>query len=146
MSHCALLAEPDHALRDLMHRSLVAAGYEVVDSSNLLQVEVGLRVSAVCGARNALFIFGARLAAQCSPAICAAARVRARAGLPPAQVILTFEFGTLATMPRPELAPCITRGTLEKPFDLLELQGLAAECWHRTMPSKAGGAVAVNGR
>lgn len=142
VSHCALLAEPDPSLRDLMRRALVAASYDVIDSSNVLQLEVGLRASAVYDAHNALFVFGARLAAQCSPAISAAARERARIGLPPAQIILTFEFGTLATLPRPELAPCVTRGALEKPFDLLELQAIALECRRVPMTCGAhGGAV-----
>jgi hypothetical protein len=128
VSYCALLADPDRALRDLMHRALVAADYEVIDSSNALQLEVGLRTSAVHDAKIALFVLGARLAAQCSASISAAARERARLALPPVQIILTFEFGTLATLPVPDLAPCVTRCSLEKPFDLLELRAIALEC------------------
>jgi hypothetical protein len=137
-----LLAEPDRALRDLMHRPLAAAGYEVFDSSNVRQLEVGLRLSAVFGARNALFVFGARLATQCALSISAAARERARVVLPQAQVILTYEFGSLATMPHPELAPCVTRGFLEKPFDLHELQAMALECRHFPITPGVNGASA----
>jgi hypothetical protein len=53
---------------------------------------------------------------------------RAHAGLPRAHLILTYEFGTLATLPAPAIAPCVPRGALEKPFDLYELQALAFEC------------------
>ena len=142
VSHCALLAEPDRALRDLMHRTLAAAGYQVFESSNLLQLEVGLRVRTVFGAKNLLFVVGARLATQCALSISAAGRERARVRLPQAQVIVTYEFGTLVTVPRPDLAPCLTRGLLEKPFDLLDLQAMALECWRSSVPSGANGASA----
>ena len=142
VSHCALLAEPDRALRDLMHRTLGAAGYEVFESSNLLQVEVGLRVSAVFGAENVLFVIGARLATQCALSISASARERARVRLPQAQVILTYEFGTLAAMPHTELAPCVIRGILEKPFDLHDLHAIAVECRHLSSASGTNGASA----
>jgi hypothetical protein len=122
----ALLAEPDRALRDLMQRTLVAAGYEVFETSNVPQVEVGLRVRAVYRAKNLLYVLAARLAAACAPAISAAALERANLGLPEAQLILTFELGTVA--PPPVLARCVPRAVLEKPFDLHELQALAFEC------------------
>lgn len=122
----ALLAEPDRALRDLMQRALSASGYEVFGSSNVLQVEVGLRVRPVYRARNLLYVLASRLAADCAPAISAATLQRARLGLPEAQLVLTYEFGTLTTAP--EIARCNARGVLEKPFDLFELQALAFEC------------------
>jgi hypothetical protein len=124
----ALLAEPDRALRDLMRRTLAAAGYEVFESSNVLQLEVALRVRPVFGARNVLFVFGARLATDCALSISAATRERSRVGLPQAQLILTYEFGSLATLPPPGIAPCLARGVLEKPFDLYELQAMAFQC------------------
>lgn len=68
----ALVAEPDRALRDLMQRTLAAAGYEVFESSNIMQVEAGLRVRAVYRARNLPYVLAARLAADCAPAISAA--------------------------------------------------------------------------
>lgn len=125
-----------------MHRTLSAAGYEVFESSNVLQLEVGLRVSAVFGAKNLIFVLGARLATQCALSIAASARERARVRLPQAQVILTYEFGTLAAMPHAELAPCVLRGILEKPFDLHDLQAMALECRHLSIESGANGASA----
>jgi hypothetical protein len=125
-----------------MHRTLAAAGYEVFESSNVLQLEVGLRVSAVFGAKNVVLVLGARLATQCALSIAAAARERAHVRLSPAQVILTYEFGTLAAMPHAELAPCVLRGILEKPFDLHDLQAMALECRHLSLASGANGASA----
>lgn len=125
-----------------MRRTLAAAGYEVFESENVLQLEVGLRVSAVFGAKNVLFVLGARLAKQCALSIAASARERARVRLPHAQVILTYEFGTLAAMPHAELAPCVVKGILEKPFDLQDLHAMALECRHLSIASGANGASA----
>jgi hypothetical protein len=125
-----------------MRRTLDAAGYEVFESSNVLQLEVGLRISAVLGAKNVIFVLGARLAMQCALSIADAARERARLPLPDAQVILTYEFGTLAAMPHAELAPCVLRGILEKPFDLHDLQAMALECRRLSVASGANGASA----
>lgn len=122
----ALLAEPDRALRDLMQKTLTAAGYEVFESANVLQVEMGLRIRTVHRARNLLYVFASRLAARCVPTISATSLERAHLGLAEAQLILTCEFGTLTTAP--DIARCLTRGVLEKPFDLYELQALAFEC------------------
>lgn len=122
-----------------MRRTLGAAGYEVFETSNVVQLEVGLRVSAVYGAQNVIFVLGARLATQCALSIAAAARERARSRLPHAQVILTYEFGTLAGVPHAQLAPCVLRGVLEKPFDLQDLQAMAHECRQLSTASGANG-------
>jgi hypothetical protein len=122
----ALVAEPDRALRDLMQRTLAAAGYEVFESSNMMQLEAGLRVRAVYRARNLLYVLASRLAADCVPAISAASHERARLILPEAQLILTCELGALTTSRN--IPHCLPRGVLEKPFDLYELQALAFEC------------------
>jgi hypothetical protein len=114
-----------------MQRALDAAGYEVFESSNALQLEVGLRVNALLAASDVLFVLGAGLAAQCATPIAEAARKRAGVGLPNAHVILTYEFGTLVA-PALALAPCVVRGTLEKPFGLNDLQALALACRHRS--------------
>lgn len=122
----ALLAEPDQALHDLMQRALAGAGYEVFGSCNALQVEAGLRMRPVRGARNLLYVLASRLAADCALAIAQASLERAQLGLPEPQLVLTYEFGSLTSPP--ELAGCVGRGVLEKPFDLYELQALAFEC------------------
>jgi hypothetical protein len=54
-------------------------------------------------------------------------------------LILTCEFGALAVQARPELAPCVSVGVLEKPFDLHELRALALECLHWSSLSGAHG-------
>jgi hypothetical protein len=124
----ALIAEPDRALRDLMRRTLMVAGYQVFESSNVLQLEIGLRALSVFVAPNLLFVLGAQLAKPCVASISSAARERGRVGLAPPQLVLTYEFGNLATSPDLDLAPCLPRGSLEKPFDLYDLQTLAVEC------------------
>jgi hypothetical protein len=122
----ALLAEPDQALRDLMRRTLAGAGYEVIESSNGAQLEAALRIPTVCRARNLLYVLASRLATDRAPAISAATLERADSGLPEAQLILTYEFG--APKADPDLPGRLTRGVLEKPFDLYELQAMAFEC------------------
>jgi hypothetical protein len=107
-----------------MHSTLTAAGYEVFESSNILQLELALRIRAVCRARNLLYVFAAKLAADCAPAIHAATHERANLGLPEAHLILTYEFGAVTNAP--EIPHC--RDVLEKPFDLYELQAMAFEC------------------
>jgi DNA-binding NtrC family response regulator len=109
-----------------MHGALTAAGYQVFESSNVAQVEVSLRVRAVYRAKNLLCVLASRLAAECAQGIAAATLERAQWRLPEAQLILTSEFGTLPMTP--DIARCVVRGLLEKPFDLYELQALAFEC------------------
>jgi hypothetical protein len=133
----ALLAEPDRALRDLMQRALAGAGYEVFASADALQVEIDLRVRPVNEARNLLYVLTSGLAADCAPAIAVAALQRAQNGLPEPQLLLTNEFGTLTS--GPEIAHCIGRGFLEKPFDLYELQAIAFECRDFLCEAQANG-------
>lgn len=111
-----------------MQRTLADAGYEVVESSDVLQLEGDLRAPPVLAARNVLLVIGARLVTPCALAIAAVMLERADVGLPQAQLILTYEFGTLATLPPLAIAPCVPRGALEKPFDLYELRAMAFEC------------------
>ncbi len=118
----------------------MVSGYEVLESSNVLQLEVGLRARSVFEATNVLLVLGARLATHCSLAIAAAARERSRVGLAPAQLILTYEFGSMATSPHLDLAPCVSSGSFEKPFDLSELQVLAIECRRQNKTRGADGA------
>lgn len=121
-----LLAEPDRALRDLMKRTLSAAGYEVFESSNASQVDQALRMRAVHRARNLVYVLAARLATACAPSIFAVSLERAQLGLPKPRLVLTCEFGALAGTP--DIPGCVACGALEKPFDLYELQALAFEC------------------
>ena len=136
----ALVAEPDRALRELMQRALTAAGYEVFESSNVLQLEVGLRVRTVYRAKNLLYVLASRLVTRCLPAISAASLERAQLSLPEAQLILTCEFGTPTTAPN--IPHCRARGVLEKPFDLYELQAIAFECRDFLCEMEANGAPA----
>lgn len=52
------------------------------------------------------------------------------------QVLMTCEFGTIKSCPRPEFSDCTSVGLLEKPFDFALLQGIAYRC--RTTPAKCG--------
>jgi hypothetical protein len=109
-----------------MRGALTAAGYEVFEASNVAQLEVTLRVRAVYRARNLLYVLASKLAADCASGVFASALERAQWEQPEVQMILTYEFGTLAT--GLDIARCRTRGLLEKPFELYELQALAFEC------------------
>jgi hypothetical protein len=121
-----------------MHKTLIAAGYGVFDSSNARQLELGLRARAVHRAKNLLYVFSSRLAADCALVISAASLERMEWGLPEPQLILTHEFGALTTTP--DIARCLARGALEKPFDLYELQAMAFECRDFLCESEDGGA------
>jgi hypothetical protein len=123
-----------------MQRALTAAGYEVFESSNVLQLEVALRVRAVYRARNLLYVLASRLVARCAPSISAASLERAQLSLPEAQLILTCEFGTMTALP--DIPHCLARGVLEKPFDLYELQAMAFECRDFLCELEADGALA----
>jgi hypothetical protein len=136
----ALVAEPDRALRDLMRRTLSAAGYEVFESSNIMQLEAGLRVRAVYRARNLLYVLASEVAAECAAAISAASRERARLSLAEVQLILTCEFGRLTSVSN--IPHCSLRGVLEKTFDLYELQAMAFECRDFLCESETNGAPA----
>ena len=81
---------------------------------------------AVHRARNLVYVLAARLAMKCAPSIFDVSLERAQLGLPVPRLILTCEFGTLASTP--DIPGCVACGALEKPFDLYELQALAFEC------------------
>jgi len=127
VSCCALLAEPDRALRALMHRTLSEAGFQVVETSNLAQLESSLASASVFAAPNALFVLPAWLVSRSVASISAAGAERSRRGLAPARLILTREFGSSA-LPVGEPTPCGADGVLEKPFELEDLFVLALAC------------------
>jgi hypothetical protein len=133
----ALLAEPDRALRELMQRALTATGYEVFQCASIPDVEMAVRVRAVHRARNLLYVLASSLASDTASAISATSLERAHLSLPPAQLILTCDFGALRAVP--DIPQCLARGVLEKPFDLYELQALAFECRDFLCESGASG-------
>jgi hypothetical protein len=120
-----LLAEPDQSLRELMWRTLAGIGFDVLESSSFAHLEVYLRLDSVLRAERVLLVLGVRMAQGSSASIRALARERARQLLPPVHVVLTYEFGTLTSVAAPDLSPCHLEATLEKPFDLQVLQGVA---------------------
>ena len=77
-----------------------------------------------------LLVLGVRMALGSSSSIRALARERSRQLLSPIHVVLTYEFGTLTTVSAPDLSPCHLDATLEKPFDLQTLQGVATAFFH----------------
>lgn len=121
------MAETDAGLRDLMQRTIEAAGFDVLHSANPLQLEVTLRASSFAGAHQALVVAATSLSLPCAHAISTLGRERLRADLPWLRVLLTCEFGAAAAVP-PELPYCVAVGLLEKPFDLAILQGMAYRC------------------
>ena len=127
-----VLAEPDPSLRELMRRTLAGAGFEVLEGGSLSHLEVHLRLGSVLRSEALLLVLGVRLAVGAAPSIRAVARERARQLQRAADVILTYEFGTLTTIPAPEVAPCRVAAIFEKPFDLQTLQSVASACSHES--------------
>ena len=123
-----LLAETDPSLRALMRNALSSAGGDVLESGTPSHLELSLRLQALLLPETVLLVLAVRLAIGSAFTIRALAHERAQRQLPPAHVLLTYEFGTLSTVPVPDLAPCRMAGILEKPFDLQTLQGIASSC------------------
>ena len=121
-----LLAETDGSLRALMRRSLAAQHGEVLESGTLSHLELSLQRPSLRVPEAVLLVLGVRLAMGSAFSIRALARERSDRLLPPARVVLTYEFGTLATLAAPDVTPCRMAGILEKPFDLHTLQGIAS--------------------
>jgi hypothetical protein len=67
-----------------------------------------------------------RLASACADRIATAARQRAAVTSTQVRLILTYEKGTLTSVPKPKLGPCRPLAIFEKPLDLAELARVAA--------------------
>lgn len=108
-----------------MRRTLGSLEAEVLEGGSLTQLEQSLRLPSLLVAETALLVLSVRLATTSAFSLRALARDRAHRRLRPGQVILIYEFGTLATIAAPDLAPCITVAIFEKPFDLQALHAIA---------------------
>jgi hypothetical protein len=130
-------------MRELMRRTIEGAGFMVLESGNAQQLEVALRTSLFVTAPRALLVISESLIDQARDGLLTLGKQRAVLAFSPPHLILTYEFGALAEGSQSDLSGCITAGTLEKPFDLALLQGIAYRC--RTFPSGVQPRV-VNGR
>lgn len=124
----ALVADSNWAMRELMRRTIEAAGFMVLEGAQASQLEVMLRTALFVTAPRALLVVSAALIDDAREVVSSLGRERAAAGFPPAHLVLTCEFGALNETPRGELAGCTLAGTLEKPFDFALLQGIAYRC------------------
>ncbi len=139
----ALVVDSNWAMRELMRRTIEAAGFWVLESANGQQLEVALRTPFFATAPRALVVVSATLLDEHGDVLSRLGKHRASAGLSPPHVILTCEFGALAEMPPGDLSGCIPAGVLEKPFDFGLLQGIAYRC--RTLAAGVQH-LAANGR
>jgi hypothetical protein len=139
----ALVVDSNWAMRELMRRTIEGAGFIVIESGNAQQLEVALRTSLLVTAPRALLVISASLIDKAHDSVLTLGKQRAALAFAPPHLILTYEFGALAEGPRSDLSGCIPAGTLEKPFDLALLQGIAYRC--RTFPAGVQPLV-MNGR
>lgn len=124
----ALLAERDAALRQLIALALQNAGYDVRQCSNALQLKAELYSSPILTAENALLTLNLELATQCTVELATLERVRSNARSSRPHFILICEFGGQKQFSLPGLAELRIAATLEKPFDLDELERIARTC------------------
>ncbi|HEX2872463.1 MAG TPA: hypothetical protein VHP33_14440 [Polyangiaceae bacterium] len=130
-------------MRELMRRTVETAGFWVLESANVQQLDVALRTPLFATAPRTLLVVSAALLDEHRDALARLGKQRASAGLSPPHVILTCEFGALAETSPGDLSGCIPAGVLEKPFDFGLLQGIAYRC--RTLAAGVQPLV-VNGR
>jgi DNA-binding NtrC family response regulator len=135
----ALVAETDAQSRDLLRNLLRDAGYEVVVAADEEQLEAALHRGPLLEGSSPLAVLSVGLAKRCASALADAAAYRARAGGSEMSLILTYERGTLTTVAKPSVGPCILVGIFEKPFDLNQLRDLvrATKLAGQGMPSRA---------
>lgn len=124
----ALVADSNWAMRELMRRTVETAGFLVLESADVQQLDVALRTQLFATAPRALLVVSATLLEENGDALSRLGEQRAATGLSPPHVILTCEFGALAETPLSDLSGCVAAGVLEKPFDFGLLQGIAYRC------------------
>ena len=130
-------------MRELMRRTVETAGFLVLESANVQQLDVALRTPLFATAPRTLLVVSATLLDEHRDALARLGKQRASAGLSPPHVVLTCEFGALVETPPGDLSGCIPAGVLEKPFDFGLLQGIAYRC--RTLAAGVQPLI-VNGR
>jgi CheY-like chemotaxis protein len=131
----ALVADPDWAMRELMHRTLEQAGYSVLECASSLDLNAALRTRASRSAPCVFLVTTAAIALGSGDLLSSLGKERAATGQRVPEVLVTCEFGTLKSCPRPEFSDCVAVGILEKPFDFGMLKGIAYRC--RTTPAKS---------
>ena len=124
----ALVADSNWAMRELMRRTVETAGFWVLESANVQQLDVALRTPLFATAPRALLVVSVTLLDEHGDALSRLGKQRAATRLSPPHVLLTCEFGALGETPQGDLSGCIFAGMLEKPFDFGLLQGIAYRC------------------
>ena len=130
----ALVADPDWAMRELMLRTVERAGYSVLECASSLHLNAALRTRASRSASCVFLVTSAAIALGSGDLLSDLGKERRSTGRLLPQVLVTCEFGTIKSCPRPEFSDCVSVGLLEKPFDFTLLQGIAYRC--RTTPEK----------
>jgi hypothetical protein len=126
MAHTlCLIADPSPAMSGLMRDVLVDAGYEALIAENALHLADQVHLEKLLSADVMLLVIGAKWASQCAMSISVAATQRHQLGLPPASVVLVYEWGTLGVLDLPQLHHCDTVAVLEKPFEMDALKEVA---------------------
>lgn len=136
----ALISEADLAMRELMKRALAEVGFETLDSSSFVELDLKLRSHRLRDASSALLVLGDVMSSRSQPALAALAALRAGSALREPQVVLTREFGALSREAPRELGGCKVAAVLEKPFDFTLLQAIASRCCTSAAPQELGGA------
>ena len=128
MDAVALISEPDEAMRELMTRALSEAGFETLETSTPLDLDLKLRSRRLRTAPHALVVLADILSSRYRPVLAALAKLRVEGELLEPQLVLTREFGTLCRDVPRELGGCAVSAVLEKPFDFAQLQAIAFRC------------------
>jgi hypothetical protein len=121
----ALIAHSTPAMRELLSRTLAGIGHGVVGASDATELAREVHREDVLSCQSLLLVLSAKLATQCAVPISVAATRRWQIQLPPAKVILIYEWETLGVLDAPELHHCETVAVLETPFHVQELARVA---------------------
>lgn len=111
-----------------MTRALAEAGFETLETTTPLELDLKLRSRRLRTAPRALVVLADILSSGSRPALSTLAKLRAEEDLLGPQLVLTREFGSPARDMPAELGGCIVAAVLEKPFDLALLQAIAFRC------------------
>lgn len=139
----ALVAEPDRAMRELMRGTIERAGFVVLEVAALHHLDVLLRTRVAAIAPRVVLVALADMVAACPLAVTKWVDHRVALRRPSPCVVLTCEFGTPRDAPSPDLNGCVSLGILERPFDLVRLQGMAYRA--RTLSPDAKPFVVIGG-
>ena len=122
-----------------MAQALQSAGYDVRQCSNALQLKAELYSSPILTVENALLALNLELGTQCTVELATLERVRSNARSTRPHFIFICEFGGQKQFSLPGVPELRVAATLEKPFDLDELERAARTCREQLRPSRGFG-------